>query len=152
MCRICHYTVFPSELYIYRRRSVNFRTEAPGGCPAASTPLAHPSPGPSCSKHAPPQGCSAAAFTLAVCTSYQSDPHPGPSPHACFVLGSALASPGSGLNDVLSEANTDQDSFLVCFPSHQAQITGRPGFLLSGPHFFPSLLKPYDVGGTFICL
>lgn len=73
-----------------------------------------------------------------------------PPPHACFVLGSALASPGSGLNDVLSEANTDQDSFLVCFPSHQAQITGRPGFLLSGPRFFPSLLKPYDVGGTFI--
>lgn len=99
-----------------------------------------------------PRACSAAAFTLAVCTSYQSDPHPGPSPHACFVLGSALASPGSGLNDVLSEANTDQDSFLVCFPSHQAQITGRPGFLLSGPRFFPSLLKPYDVGGTFICL
>lgn len=117
MCCICHIIVFPYELYICHRRPVNFRRLS---WRRNSPPL--PSPGQQPSHRTP----------------YQSHPHP----YSCFVPGSTLASQGSRLNDVLSEANTDHDNFPVCFPSHPGQNTGRPGFLLSGSPVTPPFWNP----------
>lgn len=120
-------------------QSVSFRTEAPGVCPAANKPL----PGLSWNRRP--------AHLIRVPSILH--------PHLCFYFlpGSILASQGPGLNDMLHGANTDHDSFEVCFLSHRGQITGRPGFLWSGPLLSSPLppgkdLKPYDVGSTFICL
>lgn len=94
--RICHDTVFPCDLYIYHRRSVNFRTEAPGGHPAASTPLTHPSPGP-CRKHTLPQGHPAASIPLPRAILQLAHPSPGPScskhapPQGCSAAAFTLA-------------------------------------------------------------